>query len=56
MIKRKNVIFEMAAKKGAEMSKNKHFASARKMLEKTGLPALVIERLLYEPHNIRNTD
>ncbi len=56
MIKRKNNTFELAVKKGIEMSKKRHFSSARKMLEKTGLPPLVIERLLYEPHNIRSSD
>lgn len=49
MIERKNIIFEMAAKKGIEMCRENHFNSARQMLEKTGLPLLVIERLLYEP-------
>jgi hypothetical protein len=56
MIKRHNKIFEMAAKKGFEMSRQSHFASARKMMEKTGLPHLVIERVLNEPHSIRKTD
>lgn len=56
MIKRNNPIFEMAAKKGAKMSIKKQFASAKKMMEKIGLPFIVIERVLYEPHNIRATD
>jgi seryl-tRNA synthetase len=56
MIKRNNKIFEIAAKKGAEMSREKHFAAARKMMRKIGLPYRVIERVLYEPHNIRSTD
>jgi hypothetical protein len=56
MIKRENIIFEIAAKKGAEMSTKRHFEAARKMMLKTGLPQLVIERMLYEPHNIRHTD
>lgn len=56
MIKRYNKIFEMVAKKGIEMARKNHFASAKKMMEKTGLPYPVIERVLYEPHNIRNTD
>ena len=55
-IKRTNTIFEMAAKKGAEMSHKKHFASATKMMEKIGLPYSVIDRVLYEPHNIRSSD
>lgn len=56
MIKRHNKIFEMAAKKGFEMSRQNHFVSARKMMEKTGLPHPVIERVLNEPYNIRKTD
>jgi hypothetical protein len=55
-IKRNNAIFEIAAKKGAEMSRKKQFASATKMMEKIGLPENVIDRVLYEPHNIRSTD
>ena len=56
MINRDNKIFEIAAKKGAEMSRKKHYVSAYKMMEKIGLPYIVIERVLYEPHNIRSTD
>ena len=56
MIKRHNKIFEIAAKKGFEMARQSHFASAKKMMEKTGLPHTVIERVLSEPHNIRCTD
>jgi hypothetical protein len=55
-IKRNNAIFEIAAKKGVEMSREKNFASATKMMEKIGLPDSVIDRVLYEPHNIRTTD
>lgn len=56
MIKRKNKLFEITARKGAEMSREKHYASAKKMMEKIGLPHNIIERVLYEPHNIRSTD
>lgn len=55
-IKRNNPIFEITAKKGAEMSRQKLFASATQMMEKIGLPDNVIDRVLYEPHNIRSTD
>ena len=55
MINRNNKIFEIAEKK-AEMSREKHFASASKMMRKIRLPHIVIERVLYEPHNIRSTD
>jgi hypothetical protein len=56
MSNRNNKFFEMVVKKGVEMSRKKRFAAARKMLEKAGLPMPVIERVLYEPHNIRSTD
>lgn len=56
MIQRKNKTFELAAKKGIEMCRKRRFNTARKMLEKTGLTPLTIERLLYEPHNIRSSD
>lgn len=56
MINRDNKIFEIAAKKGAEMSRKKQYISAHKMMTKIGLPYVVIVRMLYEPHNIRHTD
>lgn len=56
MIERTNKNFELAAKKGVEMSRKRRFTTARKMLERAGLPISVIERVLYEPHNIRSSD
>lgn len=56
MIERKSSMFDLAIKQGIEMSKNGKFVSAAKMMSKTGLPLIVIERLLYEPHNIRSSD
>lgn len=56
MIERKGGIFDLAVKQGIEMAKNGQFVSATKMMSKTGLPLIVIERVLYEPHNIRSSD
>jgi hypothetical protein len=56
MIERKNNIFNIAVKKGIEMSKRGLFVSATKMMSKTGIPLTLIERVLYEPHNIRKND
>ena len=56
MIERKNSMFDLAVKQGIEMSSNGQFASAAKMMTKTGLALIVIERVLYEPHNIRHSD
>lgn len=56
MIERKSSMFDLAVKEGIEMSKNGQFVSASKMMSKTGLPLIVIERVLYEPHNVRSSD
>lgn len=56
MIKRNNKIFEIAANKGAEMARKMHHATAYKMMKKIELQYIVIERVLYKPHNIRSTD
>ncbi|MES1986815.1 MAG: hypothetical protein V4440_02080 [Pseudomonadota bacterium] len=56
MIERKSSMFDLAVKQGIEMSKNRQFVSASKMMSKTGLPLIVIERVLYEPHNVRSSD
>ena len=53
---RNNKVFELAAKKGAELSREKHLALAYKTMEKAGLPYTIIERVLFEPYNIRKTD
>jgi hypothetical protein len=49
-------MFDLAVGQGIEMSKNGQFASAEKMMKETGLPLMVIERVLYEPHNIKHSD
>jgi hypothetical protein len=56
MIKRNNAIFEIAAREGAEMSRDKRYVLASEIMLKVGLPYIVIDRMLYEPHNIRSTD
>jgi len=56
MIERKSSMFDLAVKQGIEMSKNGQFVSATKMMSKTGLTLIVIERILYEPQNIRSSD
>ena len=56
MINRNNKFFEKAVIKGAEMARKNHYLSAYKMMEEIGLPYIVIERVLFEPHKIRSTD
>lgn len=53
MIKRN---FCNCGKKRAKMAIEKHYASASKMMQKIGLPLIVIDRVLCEPHNIRSSD
>jgi len=56
MIKRKSSMFGLAVKQGIEMSKNGQPVSTTKMMSKTGLSLIVIERVLSQPRNIRNSD
>ena len=53
---RRNVFLENIAKKAAGMSRRNAFKAASNMMIKAGLPYIVIERVLYEPHNIRTSD
>lgn len=56
MIKRKNNTFNKAVKLGLALSQTRKFAAAEKMMTKVGLPYSLIERVLYEPHNVRGRD
>lgn len=56
MIERKNNTFDKAVKVGLALSQTKKFAAAQKMMTKGGLPHSLIERVLYEPHNVREAD
>ncbi|MGZ8271817.1 MAG: hypothetical protein ACXWT5_11595 [Methylophilus sp.] len=56
MLVRKCIKFDMAIKKGVALSQTKRFAEAKGIMKRAGLPHSVIERVLYEPHNVRNTD
>ena len=53
MIERKNNTFDKVIKVGLALSQTKKFAAAEKMMKKVGLPYGLIERVLYEPHNVR---
>jgi len=53
---RQNLYLEKVAKKAAGLSRRKAFKAGYSMMVKAGLPYAVIERLLYEPHNIRASD
>ncbi|HEY0563098.1 MAG TPA: hypothetical protein VGD04_07205 [Methylophilus sp.] len=41
---------------GAQLSRNKEFQQARKLLKSAGVCYFTIDRVLYEPHNLRSTD
>ncbi len=56
MTMRKNTILEQAVKKGIELSRDKQNKSAVKMMTKAGVPYVIVDRVLYEPHNVRSTD
>ncbi|HYN54552.1 MAG TPA: hypothetical protein VES38_07600 [Methylotenera sp.] len=56
MTMRKNKVLEQVVKKGVEMSRDKHNLSAIKMMTKAGVPYVIVDRVLYEPHNVRSTD
>jgi hypothetical protein len=56
MITRSNTSMEKTIKRGAKLSRARQFQLARKVLTKAGACLSTIERVLYEPHNIRNTD
>lgn len=47
---------EQAIQRAAQLSRAKQFQSARSVLKNAGVCYFTIERVLYEPHNIRNTD
>ncbi len=56
MITRCNFIKEKAVKHAALLSRFKQFQRARKVLKDAGVCLSTIERVLYEPHNIRDGD
>lgn len=47
---------ENLVKIGIKLAANKEFQLARRMMTKAGIPSKVINRVLYEPTNIRKTD
>ncbi len=56
MMIRSNVIMAQAIARGAKLAKTRQFQLARKVLKNAGVCHFTIERVLYEPHNIRKTD
>jgi len=56
MIIRSDVSMESTIKNAAELTRAKQFKLARKLMSDAGVCYFTIERVLYEPHNIRSTD
>jgi hypothetical protein len=56
MVIRSNVSMESAIKRAVQLCKIREFKLAQKILKTAGVTPLAIERVLYEPHNIRHTD
>jgi hypothetical protein len=54
MIERKNITFNKAVKIGLMLSQTKNFAAAKKMMAKSGLPSGLIQRVIFEPHKVRD--
>jgi hypothetical protein len=49
-------ISRLIAKKTTALSRRRGFSLASNSMLKAGMPYIVIERLLYEPHNTRISD
>ncbi len=47
---------ETIVKQGVKLALNKEFQLARRTMTKAGIAYQIIDRILYEPHNIRKTD
>jgi hypothetical protein len=56
MITRRNFTKEKAVKHAALLSRFRQFQQARTVLKEAGVGLSTIERVLYEPHNIRDSD
>lgn len=56
MMMRKDISTAKAIQRGAQLSRTKQFQLARKILKDAGVCHFTIERVLYEPHNLRRTD
>ena len=56
MITRTDLSMAKAIERGAKLSRSKQFSLARKVLKTAGVCHFTIERVLYEPHNLRITD
>lgn len=56
MITRGNKILEKVIKGGVKLARNKKFQLARTEMTKAGVSYLIIDRILFEPYNIRHTD
>ncbi len=47
---------EKAIQRAAQLTRDKQFKLARTVLKNAGACYFTIERVLYEPHNTRNSD
>lgn len=56
MMHRSNAVMERAIKRAVQLCKIREFKLAQKILKTAGVTPLAVERVLYEPHNIRHTD
>ncbi len=56
MLPRTNQISELVIKTAINLAFNVSFDSAEKLMMDFGISETIIERILYDPNNIRKTD
>ena len=56
MHSRNNKESEFIVKAAINLALNVSFSSAEKLMEDSGISETIIERILYDPNNIRKTD
>lgn len=56
MIKRCDKNSQRIIKIASNLATNKKYKSSAQMMSKAGLSELIIDRILFEPHNVRKTD
>lgn len=56
MYLRKNKESEAVVKMAIHLALNRHYSSAEQLMSDAGISPTVIERVLYDPNNIRQSD
>lgn len=56
MFLRKNKDSEVVVKIAIHLALNRHYSSAAQLMSEAGISSNVIDRVLYDPNNIRKSD